>query len=144
MELVNKHTRTISGITYTTTLLPASRGLVIAPKLIALFGSNLLGLLLGLAQTEEEGEAKGKIQALLEDPKVLGAVVAQVAGNAAEEDGLLILRDMLATTEADLVKIGDAQVPGSVHVHFDQHFAGRLKHLFEVCLWVGQLNFFGL
>jgi hypothetical protein len=134
MATVKEHSRTIAGIHYTTKTLPASVGLVIMPKLMALFGEALVGLFFA---TDDESR-----EALLEDPKVLAAVVSSIAEKAAESNGLLVLKDLLVSTTADKVAVGDAEVPGSVHTHFDGHFAGRYRHLVEVALWVGQANFF--
>ena len=133
MATTNEHTRQIDGVTYTTRTLPASQGLLILPRLMALFGEALIGLMFTTSEDEREH--------LLSDPKILGAVISQIAKHAAENDGLLVLRDLLGATEADRVRVGDAEVPGSVHTHFDGHFAGRYRHLVEVALWVGTVNF---
>jgi hypothetical protein len=133
MALTKQHTKTIDGITYTTTTLPAAAGLVILPKMMSLFGEALIGLFIATDDDTRES--------LLEDPKVLAAMLTRVSEKAAEDDGLLVLKDLLVSTEADRVSIGDAEVPGSVHTHFDGHFAGRYRHLFEVALFVGVSNF---
>lgn len=134
MATLTESSRTIGGITYTTKTLPASQGLVILPKLLALFGEALVGLFFA---TEDETRDK-----LLEDPKVLAAIISSIAEKAAEDNGLLVLKDLMASTTADKVRVGEAEVPASVHAHFDHHFAGRYRHLMEVALWVGQANFF--
>lgn len=133
MATLTEHSRVFDGVSYTTKTLPASAGLVIMPKLMALFGEALVGLFFA---TEDEDR-----EALLGDPKVLAAIISSIAEKAAETDGLMVLKDLLVSTTADAVRIGEAEVPASVHVHFDHHFAGRYRHLVEVCLWVGQCNF---
>jgi len=133
MGVIREHTQAIDGIAYTTQTMPASDGLKILPRLVALLGDSLTGLFFA---TSEEDRDK-----LLTNPKVLGAMISEISRAAAEDDGLLVLRDMLKSTSADLVRVGDAEIPASVHTHFDQHFAGRYRHLLEVCLWVGRVNF---
>ncbi len=134
------HTTVIDGVSYETTNLPASEGLVILPKLIAIFGESLIGLLLTAADDDESKTAE-TLQALLSNPKVLAAMIDTIAQRAAEDDALLVVRRLMKTTTADKVRIGDAEVPGPVHTHFDGHFAGRYKHLFEVAFWVAKANF---
>lgn len=136
MATIREHTNTIDGIVYTTTTLPASDGLRIMPRLVALLGDALVGLIFATDEDQRDG--------LLEDPKILAAVVTGIATTAAESEvgGLMVIKDLLRTTQADRVAIGDAEVPGSVHTHFDLHFAGRYKHLVEVAMWVGRVNFF--
>ncbi len=130
---IKEHTRDFSGTTYTTKSLAASKGLVIMPKLMALFGEALVGLF--FATSDEDRET------LLSDPKVLAAVISSIAEKAAETDGLLVVKDLLIDTHADRVRVGDAEVPASVHAHFDHHFSGRYRHLVEVAIWVGSCNF---
>ena len=138
MAITREHTKTIDGIQYITQTLPASDGLKIMPQLVALLGDSLVGLIFATDEKQRDG--------LLQDPKVLAALITGIATTAAESEvgGLLVLRDLLRTTECDQVAIGDAAVPGSVYTHFDLHFAGRYKHLVEVAMWVGRVNFFGL
>jgi hypothetical protein len=50
-------------------------------------------------------------------------------------------QEILRTTQADKVRISAAEVPGSVHEHFDTHFAGRYQHLLEVCVWALRVGF---
>ena len=133
MATIQNHSKTIDGITYSTKTLPASTGLVILPKLMNLFGEALTGLFFATDDAERKE--------LFEDPKVIAAAISTIAEKAAASDGLLVLRDLLSSTEADLVRVGEAEVPGSVFTHFDGHFAGRYRHLIEVALWVGSTNF---
>jgi hypothetical protein len=135
MATIQNHSKTIDGITYTTRTLPASKGLVILPKLTGLFGEALMGLF--FATDEEDREE------LLQNPQVIAAAITTIAEKAAASDGLLVIRDLLTSTEADLVRVGEAEVPGSVFTHFDGHFSGRYRHLVEVAFWVGSVNFAG-
>lgn len=135
MSIVTKHTKEIEGIAYTTTTLPASVGLVIAPKLLALLGEKVAALLFA---THGEGSM---VEELLQDPKVQGQILASIADKVAATDGLLIVRDLLQTTECNQIKIGETHIQGSVADHFDSHFAGRYGHLFRVALWVARINF---
>ncbi len=127
------HTKTIDGVTYTTRTLPASRGLVIMPKLLALFGEPVLKLMF-------TADADQRVE-LLQQPKIVAALLHGIATNASETDGLLVVKDLFETTTADKVRIGDAEVEGSILSHFDGHFAGRYAHLAAVALWVATCNF---
>lgn len=133
MATVREHTETIDGINYTTTTLSASEGLRIMPKVVSLVGQTLMSLF--FAADED------KRLAMLSNPKIVGGIINQIATNAAEDDGLLVVKDLLKKTKCDQVAIGDARVPGSVYDHFDIHFAARYKHLAEVAMWVGRVNF---
>jgi hypothetical protein len=68
-------------------------------------------------------------------------MLAAVSDKIAEANVLQLLKDLLETTNADKVRIGEAEAPGSVVVHFDTHFQGRYLHLLKVAMWVGQVNF---
>ena len=58
-------------------------------------------------------------------------------------NGLSVLKDMMAGVTADKVMMGATEpIAGDVHKWYEEHFAGRLKHLLTVCVWVGQVNFF--
>lgn len=124
--------RKASAVTYTTKLLPASKGLVIVPKLLSLFGEALTALFM---------TGDGAVPELLKNPKIVASIVARLAERAAETNGLRVLQDLMVGVQADKVRIGEAEVPGSVEEHFDTHFAGRFGHMVEVALWVAQENF---
>lgn len=136
MATIAQHTKLIDGTTYTTRTLPATEGLRILPRLIALFGEPVLKLMF-----TAEGDERG---ALLREPKVLAAVLHGMAENASETDGLLAVKDLLKATTADKVRIGEAEVEESIHTHFDTHFAGRYTHLATVAMWVASVNFIEL
>jgi hypothetical protein len=135
VSTTKNHSTVIDGITYTTTTLPASEGLKIMPKLVALLGDSLVGLIFATDEAERDK--------LLEDPKVLGLLITSIARTAAEDNGLLVLKDLLQATTCKAIQIGDAVAEGALATYFDDHFAGRYKHLVEVAMWVGRVNFFG-
>lgn len=128
--------KVIDGITYTTETLPATEGLRILPKLVDLVGENGLALLMGTTDDQKDS--------LMANAEVTSSLMANVAARAAENDGLLVLRDLMAKTRCDKIKIGDATIEGSVHENFDDHFAGRYLHLINVAIWVGRVSFGGL
>lgn len=124
--------RRSSSVLYTTKLLPASKGLVIAPRLIALFGEALTALFMA---------PEGTISEVIKNPKVIAIVVSKLAERASENNGLSVLRDLMIGLRCDKCRIGEVEVEGSVEDNFDTHFAGRFGHLIEVALWIAQENF---
>ncbi len=136
MSTVNNHETVIDDVGYSTVTLPASQGLILLPQLLSMFGEAMVGLFIA---TDEKQKEK-----LLEDPKVIGTLVARIAKGAADSEfgGLLILKELLKKTECSDLNIGDAEgVPGSVYKNFDVHFAGKYGHLLRVCMWVAKVNF---
>ena len=134
--IVTMHEATIGGVTYKAKTLPASKGLVILPKLIVLFGEPILKLVLSTTNKEQEH--------MLEDPKILAALLTNVATKASEDSGLLVLRDLMQGVTCDQLRLSEeAIIVGDVYSHFDTHFAGRYMHLVEVAMWVAKLNFTG-
>ena len=87
MAITREHTKTIDGIQYITQTLPASDGLKIMPQLVALLGDSLVGLIFATDEKQRDG--------LLQDPKVLAALITGIATTAAESEvgGLLVLPD---------------------------------------------------
>ena len=139
-----QHTKIIEGVSYTTTTLPATRGLLILPRLIALFGEPILKLIFTTSQELGEGDDAGEAMGeLLQDPKVMATILHGMAANAAEDNGLLVIKDLMMSTEADKARMGEAEVQGNVHQHFDTHFAARYTHLAQVAMWVASCNFIG-
>lgn len=130
------HTKVIDDVAYTTKTLTATEGLILMPKLVALFGSDLLRLMLGRSNEERA--------AIMAEPSTMAILLAAIAKNAAVNDGLLVVKELLATTTTEHVRVGDTTVPGRVIDHFDSHFDQRYQHLFEVALWVASCNFLGL
>ena len=134
MGVTSDITTTIDGVKYTAKLFPASEGLVLAPKVIALFGKNILELFMATDddQTEE----------LLDMPAVTAAMLSEMASVAnASEDGWLVMRELMRYVRADKVRLGEAEVEGSVYENFDLHFAGRYQHLLEVAMWSARAGF---
>lgn len=127
-----EHTTTIDNIPYKTTTLLATRGLTILPKLIALFGEPLLKVMFSADEDEKEH--------MMEEPRVIAAILHGISLNASDGE-LLVLRDLMETTESDQTRMGEAEVPGNIRMHFDTHFAGRYMHLAKVAKWVGSCNF---
>ena len=89
---------------------------------------------------------KAKREALLKDPEVIATILYKVSQAAADEDRLLVLKDLLATTEADKVRLGvedgtPTEIVGDISKHFDTHFQARYGHMFNVAMWVAQVNF---
>lgn len=130
---LKQHAEKIDGITYTTTTLPATDGLRIMPKLVDLLGETGMALL--LATSDEEKES------LMENAEITAALMSSIAERAAENDGLLVIKDLLASTKCDKIQIGDNFIEGSVAENFDDHFAGRYMHLIRVAIWVGRASF---
>jgi hypothetical protein len=134
MGTIREHTKLIDGISYTTTTFSAMEALVVAPKLFKILPGEVVGLMFA---TDESQRAK-----VMESPQVVGQIMANIATRAAEDDGLLVLVELLANTSADKVRIGAADVPGKLASHFDSHFTHHgLGHMFRVAQWVGQVNF---
>lgn len=129
------HTEVIDDLTYTTTTLPATQGLIILPKLVSLVGENGMTLLMA---TSEEGQAS-----LMANKEVTAALMAGIAERAEENNGLLVLKELLQTTVCEKgIEIGSNKITGNVGgEHFDDHFAGRYMHLIRVAIWVGRASF---
>jgi hypothetical protein len=126
-------TKEIDGLVYTTETLPATEGLRILPKLVDLVGETGLALLMSTGEDEKTS--------LMANPEVNAALLSTVASRAAENDGLLVLRELMKRTKCNAIAIGEAKIDGSVYEHFDDHFAGRYMHLINVALWVGRVSF---
>jgi hypothetical protein len=139
MGIVHECTETIDGITYTTHTLPATVGLSVMPRLVALLGDKILPLMF-------EAGVDG-IEELFKDPKILAVFISNISERITqrraegEADPTDVLRDIMLKTEADKVRIGTTTVRGSVYQNFDDHFAGNYTHLLKVVGWLGQVNF---
>lgn len=136
MGVTSDITTTIGGVKYATKLFPATEGLVLAPRVIALFGKDILELF--MATDEEQTEE------LLGMPSVTAAMLASMAETASKDregGGWLVMRELMRYVTADKVRIGEAEVDGSVFEHFDLHFAGRYQHLLEVAMWAARAGF---
>jgi hypothetical protein len=131
----------IGGRTYTTEKLGAIAGVTLMPRVLAMVGQEVFSLMFGTSVENRKN--------LLKDPKVRGALLAGISEKLTAleaETGkppLLVFHELLKKTECDKVRIGDTEVGGNVHTHFDTHFAGDYAHLLEVVIWVGTVNFIG-
>lgn len=132
---LKKFTEVIDDISYTTTMLPATQGIIIMPKLIDLLGETAMTLLIATSEQQKD--------VLLNDDETKAALISSIAERAAEDNGLLIVKELLKHTTCDKIQIGDNFVTGNVHENFDDHFAGRYMHLVNVALWVGRVSFAG-
>ena len=129
------HHTTIDGVTYSAKTLPATQGLIVMPKLLAIFGEVLLKIVFAVDDDERDE--------LIRDPATIAAFLGRMALNAAETNGLLVVKELFEGVEADKVKVGEVDVPGPVLAHFDNHFSARYGHLFQVAAWLAVLNFLG-
>jgi hypothetical protein len=135
VSLVGKHTTVIGGHEYVCETFPASEGLVLLPKLLALLGDDVAKLVFS---TSEEQQAQ-----IFGSADLLAGILVRVSERAAENNGLLLVRDCFARTKCTTGKVGDAVVEidlGDVR-RFDSHFAGKYGHLFEVFAWIVRLSF---
>ena len=133
MGVIKEHTTVIDDKTYTCKTFPATEGLVILPKLIALLGQEVANLVFVTDDKQLDG--------LMEDPTVLGGVMVRISEKAIENDGLLQIKELLRYTACDKVQVGDAEIAASVYERFDTHFAGDYSHLFRVVTWVARMSF---
>lgn len=135
--MLKPQTQVIDGYTYTVTPYPASVSVDLLPRLSRLLGEK--GMQLLFAPTAEE------LAVIMAEPEVIAALVSSAMQRAGELPGGLssFCKELLATTEVDRVRIGDAEGKGSIVTHFDTHFAARLKHLFDVVTFAARVGFGG-
>ena len=133
MGVIKKHETIIDEKPYSCETFPATEGLIILPKLISLLGEDVANLIF----TVDDEQIGG----LLENPKVLAAMMVKISERAAENNGLLVLKDLLKYTRCSAVRVGDATLEASVWERFDSHFAGDYLHLFKVVSWVARASF---
>lgn len=143
MGTIKEHIKTIDGIEYTTKTLPAMTGLEIMARLGALLGAPLINFLFAERKDDDGNVIELELSEILDSKEAILMIVASIAKSAAVS-GVDVFKDLLISTEANKVAIGDTEVPASVHTHFDTHFAGRYTHLLTVLVWVGQANFIEL
>lgn len=124
-------TERFDGVEYTTRTLTTSDGLVLLPKIIALFGEPVLKLI--MLNPDDRSE-------YLSDKMIMATILHNVAKNAMNGE-LLVLRDLFKQTECAACRIGESEAPGNLAKEFDTHFQGRLAHLVEVAFWVATVNF---
>ena len=133
MGVIKEHTTVIDDKTYTCKTFPATEGLIILPKLISLLGEEIANLVFATDNKQ--------LEELMNSPDVLIAMVVRISEKVAENDGLLYLKDLLKYTTCEQIKVGDAEIPGSVYERFDTHFAGEYLHMFKVVSWVARASF---
>lgn len=129
--MLHTHTKTIDGEEYTTETLTTSEGLTVMPKLAGIFGDNALAIMF-------MPEAQRKVAA--SDEKLMAVVVHSIAKQT-DEGELLCVRELLKRTTSAKVQVGESEGQGNVAERFDSHFRGRYKHLMNVVMWVGSVNF---
>jgi len=130
-----KQSKSIDGITYTTQLFPTTDGLILMAKLGDLLGETGLAVVIGAATDPSKS--------LAGEASLLAPMLGNIASRAAENDGLLVIKDLLRYTKCDKIKIGSNEVTGSAYDHFDDHFQGRYMHLMRVAVWVARASFVG-
>lgn len=141
MGLRKKHTTEIDGLRYETTTLPATNGLTIFPKFLAIFGQAAIEFALKMRESQMDF-SKESLELLFENAEVISIAMGKVAHKAAENDSLLVVKDLLESTRCLDGKVGDNAVEVSLAgSHFDEHFAGRYMHLMRVVIWVFKVNF---
>ena len=106
----------IDGLTYTSTKMPASTGLEIWPRLIALVGSTQLKRI------------------ATSDGLDIGATLVSFSQQAMNDGLLPLCLDLLGNVQCGALRLpGAANQSGPVAPHFDQHFSGEYEHLLKVC-----------
>lgn len=105
----------IDGLMYTSAKLPASIGLELWPRLVALLGSALTRSL-----------ATGDVDGI-----DVSAVFIRVADRAIRDGLLPLVRDLLQRMQCN--KLYTTGAPGKVVDDIDEHFAGEYGHLLRVC-----------
>lgn len=138
MGIIKEHKTTINGTAYKCKTFPASEGLVILPKIISLVGDKVTNLMFGVG---DEG-----IESLMEDKKVMMQIMVNIAERAEQNDGLLVLRDLMkyTTFTETFTDPATKEVNGldrSVYDKFDEHFAADYMNLMNVAMWVGRASF---
>jgi hypothetical protein len=126
-------TFTVNGREYTTTLLPASESLLLLPRIIALLGAEITGLLLA-----------GHVEPLLGDPEQLGATLYTISSNAVAQgpDSLRrLMFDVVRHTTCKHVQLAESIGEAPLVNVFDEHFAGELSDMFQVFIQAARASF---
>jgi hypothetical protein len=125
----------VGGREYRTTLLTARAGLVMMPKMIVLFGRDIVGIMLS---TSEDQLAK-----LLADTETLANTLCTISENALAGDGagLLLLHEMTRHTTYKATLAGGNEVDASVYEQFDELYSGEYLDLFTVAIRVARASF---
>lgn len=124
---------THAGRQYRTTLLTARAGLSLMPKIIVLFGREVTTLLL---TTDEKG-----LTALMSNGEATAAMLHTISKNAAQDDGLQLLHELMRHTSYKLTLADGQVVDASVYDHFDELFSGEYLDLFTVAIRVARASF---
>lgn len=140
MGLITTHSTTIDGVNYTTSTYPAMLGLELMGRMSRCVSASHLKL---LVHEDMDGSLSvEQLTSLLSDPATIAQIGLHVIQRAAELGDMKLARDLLAFTESpDGIQIGAAKAKGSVHEHFDDHFAGRYGHMLKVCIWAARVGF---
>ena len=133
MAVVTTHTKAIDGVTYTTKLFPASKGLELMRQIASLVSDEALTLVLGVDPAKLDGLAK--------NAALLATIFRGAAERAAPGEFSSMVTSILSETTSEQLRLGEAHGAGSVATHFDDHFAGRYEHMFEVVTWVLRVGF---
>lgn len=154
MATVKVHEVTVDGTVYRIPTMPASRALIVLPRLFVLLGDADASAIAG-ADREQ-------MAAALRSPAMLMSLLSSASRNAADPEGIFqgkgllsVVSDFLKGVECDQIDTGmrdEAGTPiyetGSIlgdgkHSYFEEHFSGRLLHLGKLVWEVVNLNFFG-
>lgn len=114
----------IDGLMYTSTKLPATKGLELWPRLTTLLGAGLTRAI----TTGDSGDLDG-------------AALLRVAERAVQDGLIPIVRDLLASMQCG--KLYTSGQPGHVLDDFDEHFAGEYGHLLKVAAFAVAHNLRG-
>lgn len=138
MGTVKEHVQRIDGKLYKCKTFPASDGLRLLPRIISLLGEEVANLVFSV---DDDG-----MSVLMGDGKVRAAIMVKIAERAEENDGLLVLRDLMKYTtfvreHEEKGAPAPVEVPTPLLDIFDEHFAGDYLHLLNVAMWVGRASF---
>lgn len=136
MGVVREESKVIDGVTYTTRVFPAAEALELVARLARMVDSKSWSAMLEV-EVEELGDA-------VHNPVLVLDGLLSAASRVEPQEFPALARALLRRTTADKVRIGASEVPGGdLGKAFDEHFAGRLGHLFELLVWVAQVGFAG-
>jgi len=102
----------IDGLMYTSSKLPATVGLDVWPRVLAMFGPPVV-----------------RAMALGDDEMDLSALMG-IAERASQSGVTLLIRDLLQRMDCGCLYT--SKKPGKVLSDFDEHFAGEYMHLLKV------------
>lgn len=121
--------RTIDGVGYTCTQMPAMRAVRVSARLIKYLGEPAVRMLAGATQWKAGTTVRDIMMSMADIcPNVEEDLFTQSIGDLF--DGCLTADNIVGQ-----------KVAGDVWEHFDLHFAGRMMHLFEVVRFGMEVNF---